>query len=279
MNVRAMSKHIPILLVFTWFISGCHEDNTKGSSGVATGEIYLDAHFTANGTDAFVAVQLLEGDSASNTQVELEGGDVLWASLDESIATDSIRGNLFDGLGEFAAKHYKLIKSEEGGFEFDFLFFNLTSKGDILYTAALPYDSGITVYYLSFLRPNGMDAPSSTVSIPENFELTAPQANEIHIRVNVLQVNWEPFGSSDQVALTALVNCVNGGSKTMSLTELADTGSILLAGGVLNGTGIFGDCATTLEITKSRLGTLDPRVGSGRLVGHQVRRVSFITSD
>src|SRR5689334_20079626 len=123
MNTRIFGG-FPFLALMIILAAGCHEEErvTVGSSDVTTGQIYVDAHFTSNGTDdTFITVQMLEGGAASDTQVELEGGDELWGSADQSIASDSTSGDLFGGLEELVSRHHKLHRVEGTFFEFDFL--------------------------------------------------------------------------------------------------------------------------------------------------------------
>jgi hypothetical protein len=282
MNTSVFSR-FPVLALMLCLAVGCHDDGprTVGSSDVTTGQIYLDAHFTSNGIDdTFITVQLLEGGPASDTQVELDGGDELWGSAVQSITSDSTSGDLFGGLEELASRHYRLHRIEGTFFEFDFLFLEFIIKGDILYSATLPHDDEVSTYYLSFLRPNGgTEAPDSMVNLPPAFTLTAPQANETFSRADPIQLNWEPSASTDEVELTIFLSCIDGGTHTISNTGMVDDGDRIIAANALNASGIAGNCSTTVEITKSRLGTLDSAIGSGRIVGHQVRRVTFTTTD
>jgi hypothetical protein len=276
MNTRVFGR-FPVLVLVIFLAAGCHEDepDTVGSSDVTTGQIYVDAHFTSNGTDdTFITVQLLEGGPASQTQVELEGGDELWGSADQSLASDSTSGDLFGGLEELASRHHKLHRVDGTFFEFEFLFLEFIIKGDILYTTTLPHDDEVSTYYLSFLRPNGTEAPDSMVSLPPAFNVTAPLASDTLSRAVPILVTWEPSGSADEVELTVSLSCINGDTDTISITGLIDDGA-----DSLDASGMSGNCSTTVEVAKARLGTLDSGIGSGRIVGHQVRRVTFTTTD
>jgi hypothetical protein len=223
MNTSVFGR-FPILALMILVAAGCHEDEPKtvGSSDITTGQIYLDAHFTSNGTDdTFVTVQLLEGGPTSDTQVELDGGDKLWGSVDQPIVDDSTSGDLFGGLEELASRHHQLHRVEGTFFEFDFFFLEFVIKGDILYTVNLPHDD---TYYLAFLRPNGTGAPDSRVDLPPAFTVTAPLASDTLSRAVQIIPTWEPSGSSDEVEVTVSLSCING-----TILHLSMPGCLMMA--------------------------------------------------
>ena len=266
------------IIASIFLITACSDsDDSVGSGGVDTEDTYFDIHFTDNGSGSVsVSTQLLTDGPGSDTQVYLSDNDQLWASKDQNIENLSVNGTLFNGFDTLAANVVRLYDADETDVEIDFLFLSIIFRGNIWYANLLEAGEASTVYYLSYVRSRREDALDSTVILPEPFSISAPLAGERHSRVNDLQIIWEPSGSTSTVEINVRASCLSGFDGVYR-EEIADTGAFTMPGGSL--IGLSEDCSTVVEVSKSLLGNLDPNVGSGRIVGHQVRRVAITTTN
>jgi len=149
--------------------------------------------------------------------------------------------------------------------------------GDISYQASFTgLDAAGTEYIIALNRTSDVSAPSSTVTMPSPFNITAPTSSSTFSRATGdIVVTYDTPGSSDSMSWTVSGTCVNGASGVVS----GDTGMFTIAHGnlVLPGGGASsGTCQATVTLTRSRSGTIDPHYGSGgSIIAQHVRSVEF----
>jgi hypothetical protein len=149
--------------------------------------------------------------------------------------------------------------------------------GDISYQATFTgEDSGGTVYTIDLQRASGTSAPSSTVTMPDPFTITAPTSSSTFSRSNSdLVVTYSTAGIDDTMTWSVSGACVNSASGTAS----GDTGTFTIARGNLTpieGGEAEATCQATITLTRARYGQVDPHYGSGgTIVAQHVRSVEF----
>ncbi len=111
------------------------------------------------------------------------------------------------------------------------------------------------------------DSASSTVTLPDPFDLTAPATTS---RAQPLTITWTPSGSSDAIALQF------DGCGDAKLGPLADTGSATLDANALSSTTEA--CQLSLTMTRTRTGSLDQAYGQGGSITAAQQRTTVIAT-
>ncbi|MEP6860275.1 MAG: hypothetical protein ABJE66_06635 [Deltaproteobacteria bacterium] len=126
-------------------------------------------------------------------------------------------------------------------------------------------------YEIALARSADTSAPHSTVTLPEPFTPTLPAAFS---RSAPLTITWSPSGSQDPVSVHFI------GCSDVTLQQLADTGTVTLPAGAFTTTGapMNPTCDLAVEVSRSRLGTLDPAFGQGGSITALQQRMATITS-
>lgn len=217
------------------------------STDIKTSGVYADIWVEADGSgETDVGTTLRVGGALSNTFLELQAGDELWAT---------------DG---FASKQMS----------------ELFLLGYVSYFASFAGDAEDTEYVVSFERADDVSAPDSWVRLPGPFEIVAPASGTSFSRAsdNVV-ITWEPSGTLDDMSWRVI-----GGScaDADNLPDIAgDPGVMTLeVGDVVALEGHESEsCSITVELTRSRPGTLDPAYGEGGTVyARQVRKIELLSA-
>jgi len=139
------------------------------------------------------------------------------------------------------------------------------------YVATFDVDEGGTEFIFAFLRDGDDDAPMSVVRLPEPFEMevTTP---EVQRTVDDLEFTWEPEGDGD------IGVHVDGDCFFFETHSTPDDGSHSIPPKDLVGPGSDdGDeCTGTVELTRSRRGTIDSAfTEGGEIRARHVRSDTF----
>lgn len=262
------------VIICTLLVSACDDDDPIPSSLVDTSNTHVDIHVVSEQSDRVtVMVQLLEGGVGSNTQVALIDSDELWLTGEKPVTELNLSENLFDELSQMRLSDKKLQSTAADFFIFPFFYF----VGDIRYFANVMADPSNT-YYVSYFRNEYAHAPNSFVTLPQSFQITSPTPSTMASRVNDLIITWESFGSQDTVEIFETSSCLNENDPILSEYSTTDSGSFTIPGGSL-AAGATGQCSTTLEVTKVRLGQIDVNLQSGLIRGRRVQQVNIQTTD
>jgi len=150
--------------------------------------------------------------------------------------------------------------------------------GAISYVGTFTGDQADKDFKVAWNRGDGfVSAPSTQLSLPAGFDLTAPVGGATFSRANDdLVVTWAPASTSDELLWEVITSTCAREMKSNTIT--GDPGTFTIAAGTL--TSIQGHetetCDTTLLLIRRRLGELDPAYGEGGwVVGRQVRTVTF----
>ncbi len=271
--------HLTTSVIFiSMFLTGCGGDNKPmiDSNAVSTSDVHANIQMTADHTgQVFIDIELLSRDDAL---VVLTNSDELWASSKQAYDRSLTGENSFDSLRELANTTTRLAKS--GNYYFSFLGFRF--NGDVFYSGRLAENTD-NYYYVSFLREDFADAVHNEVQIPETFEIQTPLfSDSIVSRSNDLEVTWGNSGSSDEVSLNIFTDCLHEVSQKLSITGLEDMGSYTLLSTRFaeSSVPLSGSCTTSVEVVKSRLGTLDQSgFQRGSFYGNRVAHVIIETTD
>lgn len=263
------------LIAAVLLLASCSDSDSGGSardgSDLDLDATLFDMHFVDNGSgEVFVGVQLVR--TLNNQQLPLISGEELWASKDQHLGNINLNDNLFEQLNALPGS---LIRLGSTSGATPYLFLSQIFDQDVWYTGQLETGAPGTDYYASFRRRQGVDALSSVVKLPDGFSITSPQSGSIASRVNPLQINWSGSGTTNDVRIIVTTVCLSGPVNVLPMIVTADSGSYEIAGGQLQGTG---NCSTTLEVSRSRIGQLDPNLSVGIIAGYQSRRITLTTT-
>lgn len=143
-----------------------------------------------------------------------------------------------------------------------------TLFGATWYEAELATDAADAPFTIALTRVADTSAPSSTVTLPRPFTLTAPAANQVVSRAGgPLQVTWQVAGSGDELRLSASGPCIN----SVSELTLSDSGAHQLPAFSARTDEAATTCNVVVKLARLRHGTVDPAYGKG---GDFVARVT-----
>jgi hypothetical protein len=111
-----------------------------------------------------------------------------------------------------------------------------------------------TRFVVDLQRDNDDDAPGSNGTLPEPFSFQVP--NMATSRATDITITWGPSGSNDNVTIELSGSCIF----SRSIDVPGDTGSHVISGGTLASIDPMKPetCDITVEMTRSRTGTVDP---------------------
>lgn len=139
------------------------------------------------------------------------------------------------------------------------------------YIASFGVDEGGTEFIFSFLRDDDDDAPMSVVQLPEPFEMEVTSA-EVQRTVDDVEFSWTPEGDGD-----IGVN-VDGTCLFFEVENTPDDGDHSVSPDKLDGPGEDDgeECTGTVELTRTRRGTIDSAfTEGGEIRAHQRRSDTF----
>ncbi len=210
------------------------------SSSVRTSGIKASITVSAGGTGSSTAsAQLFVGDSITD-RVDLSAGDSLVASSGGQSHTMS-RSNVL---------------------------------GIISYSAGFPgLDQGGEAFTIALQRAGDASAPSSTVTMPQAFAVSAPAGGTSSSRGADLTVTYAPSGGGDPMSWRATGDCI---TPTGSQAIAGDPGTFTIPRGTLKNDAQHpgATCNVTVTVYRTRQGQLDPAYGyGGSILAQQSRDV------
>lgn len=231
-----MTRSIAALAALALF--GC---NTASSTDLKTSGLHASITGTAEGLGPTSISTTLQLGQLSTTFVALGGSDELVATS----GTDTKTLSKTDILG--------LIS------------YNGTVAGD---------DEGKSITVALNRGAEDVSAPSSVMTLPAKFQITAPVANAIFARgKDPIEVKWDVSGKPEPLTLELSGNCIEDITKTVT-----DNGAFVIAAVDIKGKKdrMTETCDLTLKMKRTREGTLDKAYGKGGSVrGVQLRSVAL----
>lgn len=133
-------------------------------------------------------------------------------------------------------------------------------------------------FVVSFERTLDEGAPATTLTVPDPFDLTGPEADVTFTASQEdIEVTWDGSGSDDDMILLVSGDCFFN----QELALDGDTGAAVIEAGTLE----WADetepetCTALITLRRSRAGELDPGYGEGGIaVGRQDRSVSVLVA-
>ncbi|WNO10142.1 hypothetical protein [Teredinibacter sp. KSP-S5-2] len=281
-------KTLMLGLPLCFSLYGCDDtdDNTNrvDSDYVATGDIYATIQVVADEGDTIYAeTQLTKGVPPSYSgkiYVQLVNSDELWFSAGDNISAIDLSDDFFGEFAQFPDTQDRFYQakttSERYGFLWDKVIIN---EYGTWYSAELPKKEQ-TEFTISLLRDHKTSAVNSMVKIPGDFQLIQPQSIESFSRsTDDIVVEWNNLESDTQVEVEAVTTCSDYSVETYSQLFDTDLGSATITAGSLQDVSLVGDCTTTLNLRKIKIGQFDSKFIGGTINGYQIRRVSLVTSN
>jgi len=237
---------------FLFLLSGC--STPVDSSNLKTSGFYAFIDISGRVSDAEVRVSLKSGSSILASDLDLNSGDLLRASTD----TDS------------------RILSKDG---FPVL--------GIDYVTTIPYVGGSN-FTVALERNDGDNAPSSTVSMPEAFNITSPANNTTYNQNSSITIAWGPSVSNGTMTINHSETCIlvsgGKGEADSSSVTVPDTGSYTIASSTLfpTFTDSYGNpesissCDSKFKLSRTNSGTIDSNLGGGSIKASQDRWINLI---
>jgi hypothetical protein len=120
-------------------------------------------------------------------------------------------------------------------------------------------------------KPDQIDAPDSTGTLPEPFALRDLGGADISQSQDVV-LTWSPSSAPDRMMLDIQGSCV----EDQTLTIDGDPGTYVLTTGVLDPETIRSSCVVTLTLHRMRTGVVDPNLNPGStFLLEQIRQTTF----
>lgn len=217
-------------------VCGC---SSTSSENVTTEGINADIDIVASGDGTTVVTVELEvgSNGLGRTSLEITGGDsltVLANGIQKTMTEDS------SVLGRFS------------------------------YVASYDFDDADTMFTVSFVRDNGVNASDSNVMLPAGFDVTSPLSSDVFSSADTIPVVWSPAGTGIVPTVRITLDCTQTNGFISSAVETVVIGS---DSGVANlpvaavtpigtlDTGVL--CEGHVDLVRSRNGNLDPNYGEG----------------
>jgi len=230
---------LPLMCVLLLVCAGC---STVDSEDLRTSGIYKETSIVVEDSLTRVLVRLRTGPALDADRVILSPGDQLTATLSGSITA---------------------------------LFSEGESTG--AYRGSFSQSVGGTELTVALLRANDDDAPASTVTLPGNFQLSAPDAGETFNAGESITVAWSPAAPANVVDVTYDIDCTiadetglpRGASYGRSYTVVDSGTHTAQINDILNVLGtqdeLIPDVACLFQATVTRVsnGTIDPALTRG----------------
>ena len=279
-----------LLFAFTsLLITSCSlEDESIDSNEVRTSQMFATFQVVSDSSenDVYVEAQLSRSELPSQEDdpdvfVRLVGEDQLWFSTGPSLLDVNLNDDLFSSFEALNDNHVRLETSETEVEVYFFIFFrSIINTVGTWYSARLPQnESG--EYRVSLLRnTEGATADQSTVTLPESFTILEPLANDSFSRSgDDIAVIWDNVDPNANLEIEAVTTCSDLRSSSFMDTQLDDSGIYIINAGDLANSALSGECTTTINVRKTRLGNLDSKFFGGIIQGYQIRRVVVRTLD
>ena len=225
-------------------IAGCGNSNAVDSETLETQGLWVGVRFEAPGNGATgVNVEINEGGSSGN-DVRLSSNERL----------------------EVSANGIIVVLDEDE----DFL--------DIDYEGSVPTDASDTLFALSLFRADGSINSRTRVNLPNFFTITSPANNQATMVGDIINVQWSP-ATGGSIAMSIMTQC--SGFTRVDFLDVPDNGSYAINTASLPGIQDpaiprENGCTLTIDLTRERVGTIDPAFrGGGFVTAVQERTVQL----
>lgn len=233
---------LSLVLASGLILAGCSDVD---STHLKTAGIRASLGVTGSGTGNAVASAEFQVDGSALTYVELQAGDTVTASQGDQTHT--------------------LVKSELLGL----IAYYATFEGA---------DAEGTSFKISLQRDADTSAPDSTVTLPAQFNITAPTGTALsYSRANDdLVVTYDNAGKSDAMSYSLRGTCISPVDQPLD----GDPGTFTLAKATLAPPqgSTETTCTVTLTLSRTRTGTLDSAYASGSAWASQTRTFDFTST-
>ncbi len=279
-------KYIFALVFLSILGVGCGDDGSEprvASELLSTGQITANFQVTEDGSGSVEAIAQLSrfnSESGEDEVIFLVGADVLWLYAGTSIDHVTLSDDVFENIDRLIDTQIRFQAGRQRRSTSSFLFgFQIVEEDTDWYSAILPVHP-FSEYQVGLLRKEGIDAESSTVILPDAFEVSFSTDNtSVSRSMDSLTLEWNNTQPNASVIVYAELTCPGNFQFNYSSPVLPDTGIFSFNPGDLVFDDAIGDCATVFTVRKTVVGDLDLAFGGGRIDGHQVRRLSIRTVD
>ncbi|MCG8383171.1 MAG: hypothetical protein MJA28_13320 [Gammaproteobacteria bacterium] len=236
----------PVLsfFLFSALIAGMSACAPVDSDDVKTSGMRAAFTVEANGDGkSYVEAELTLGDSSFTNSLELVNGDALLATAN----------------GET-----KLMREDKKLFS------------DITYKVDFPIDTENTAFKIALDRPDGKNAPNSSVTLPAPVTITSPAAGATFHRDDMLTLSWTPASNNMTELQIGHVSsrCTDTlGEQVITSTKVNDALLSSDPGSIERQASVFlppftrqdpqASCVVDIEVRRRRIGTVDPNIGEG----------------
>lgn len=262
-------------------LAGCGGQSPVPSNTVPTANIYAYMQAVQNGSgDVTTTVELRDGPGVGARYLYLNGGDVLYSSLDKPpLQYLSLTGDLFGG-GQLAAEELKVLSARN--LYIDYILFEQVVYGQPeYYSVARPTAGAATVRaYVEFVRSGNSAAGTSSIDLPPGFQITAPASESSVNRATPVTLTWNNVDAAYSMRLNVGSRCDDGTQNTWSQIMGADTGTTTVSSAsylpaLVSGTA---NCRIIFILERYRTGAVSPNLLGGTFEGVQQRTVQFTTT-
>lgn len=265
-------------------LAGCGGSSSPApSTTYATSSIYIYMEAIQHESgDVNTTVQLRDGPATNARYLYLNGGDVLYSTLDVPPRQYlNIDGNLFDG-GLIISNNLKVMPSRNLYYDY-FLFSNIVVGEPEYYSVNTPAaGSSQTRAYVEFERAGQVLTGESSVVIPNAFQITAPVAEVSVSRSNPLALSWSNVDTATSMLLRVGGVCDDNTRYNMEYPiPTGDTGSASLNSAdyfPATGTSTSATCRVAFMLQRVRTAGVAPGFAFGTFKGIQQRTVQFTTT-
>jgi len=207
--------------------------------------------------------------------------EITITSLGSGLANDSeaiVR--LYSGSEGFGGTLIELSEGDELIAVIDGQNYGFSEVSDLFdqyYQATLPTNNLNTEYKVSFVRDEGVSATESTVTLPDEFDITSGTSVDV-TKNETLPVAWSPTSSGSSLSVFYSFDCrtTEGGKLSISGTQyINDDGNHTFDMSELVRDDITA-CDGKIDLKRINKGTIDPNFGEGgRIEGIQRRRIDI----
>jgi hypothetical protein len=221
------------------------------SDNVSTNGINADIDVFANGSGrTWIDVEFEVGDGLGGTSLELAAGDRLTATA--------------NGIQKTLTEDVSVI-------------------GRFRYETTFDFDDAGTVFTVSFSRDRGVNAPNSTVMLPEGFTVQSPQSNDVFGQAEDIPIQWTPNGTTITPDIDVTLSCTTTGgivfSASEDVTTNGDSGVASLPVAAVIPIGTLDEtrlCEGEVHFSRWRRGSLDSAYGEGGdITAEHIKRAQF----
>ncbi|VUD51393.1 hypothetical protein TDB9533_01417 [Thalassocella blandensis] len=267
---------------------GCDDDGPKivNSDTVSTNQVFATYQVFSDGSQyVYAEAQLTRLTPPSETEdedsfVHLVDKDELWFASELNLLDQQFSSDVFGELEQLRDTQTRFKASTRQEELYNFIFFRtIINPFGNWYSAQLPLNTN-GIYQISLFRENTVEARYSTITLPNNFSIIAPDSLALYSRsMDDIIVEWNNTETDLSVEIETTVACPDQSFESYSETLTSDSGTYVIPAGTLSEPHLVGRCTTTINVRKALLGTIDPNLVGGLASGYQIRRVSFVSED